>query len=286
MYRKVVSILSIIVVLIACLTCGCADNAAGDGAQKNTVVVSILPQAEFVERVGGDKVNVVVMIPPGASPATYEPTASQLAEVSHAKLYFILGSGIPFEKVWLEKVTDANRDMKVVNTSAGASLIEKDPHVWLSPKQAMVQVRNIYQALADLDPSNKDYYNRNMVSYIAELESADTYIASTVSEMDEKVFMVFHPAWGYYARDYGLNMIPVEIEGKDPSASDLQKLIEEAREKGIKVVFVQPQFSTASAETIAREIGGEVVPVDPLARKYVSNIRNVTEAFSKSMKTT
>jgi zinc transport system substrate-binding protein len=285
-HRYLLSIISIIAVLTACLLCGCTNTPAGDRAQKNITVVSILPQAEFVEKIGGDKVSVVVMIPPGASPATYEPTASQLAQVSDAKLYFAVGSGIPFEEVWLEKVTDANRNMKVVNTSAGVSFIDKDPHVWLSPKQVIVQVRNIYQALADMDPANKDYYYQNMISYIAELESVDVYITSTVSKMDDKVFMVFHPAWGYYSRDYGLNMMPVEIEGKDPSASDLQKLIGDAREKGIKVVFVQPQFSTASAETIAREIGGRVVPVDPLARDYVSNMRNVTETFAKSTEAT
>ncbi|MCD1295410.1 zinc ABC transporter substrate-binding protein [Methanocella sp. CWC-04] len=267
--------------LAAVLSSGCVS---GPGSQadgdKLAVVVSILPQAQFVEKIGGDKIKAIVLIPPGAEPHDYEPKASQLAEISNARMYAILGSGIPFETVWLDKIRAVNDKMEIVNTSEGADLISGDPHAWLSPKQAMVMVENIYQALAKLDPENRDYYYNNKESYMNELRSLDSDIESTIRESGKTSFMVFHPAWGYYARDYGLDMMSIEEEGKEPSPSDIEKSIKEAREKGIKVVFVEPQFSQAGAKAIADELGGTVVAVDPLAKDYLQNMRKVTEAFT------
>lgn len=268
-------------ILCSGCTTGAPDQAssAENGTDKLVVAVSILPQADFVEKIGGDRAEVIVMIPPGGSPATYEPTSSQMAKLSDASLYMALGSGVPFENTWMDKLRTANRDMVVVNTSEGVELMTGDPHIWLSPKQAIVQVENIYRAMAQADPENKDYYYQNKENYVQQLEQLDSDITGAVANSTNRSFMVFHPAWGYYARDYGLEMLAVEQEGKEPSPADIQQCVAEAKEKGIKVVFVQTQFSQSSANTIADEIGGTVIAVDPLGKDYLGNMRNVTETF-------
>jgi len=206
--------------------------------EKLIVMVSILPQADFVEQVGGDKVEVIVMISPGASPATYEPTASQLKAVSSAKMYAKVGSGLPFEEVWLDKIGSANPDMLLVDTSEGITLIAMeehhhdeeisgddsdkrgmDPHIWLSPGNAKILVQNICDGLVLIDPANKTYYEQNKEHYIHDLEALHLDINESLSGFENRTFMVFHPSWGYFARDYNLTMIAVETEGKEPSAT-------------------------------------------------------------------
>ena len=278
-------VLPVFILLIAAfLVNGCIDQPEPQIDDRRTVIiVSILPQADFVEHVGGDKVDVIVMIPPGANPATYEPTASQLKAVSSAAMYVKVGSGLPFEEVWLDKICSANPDMMIIDTSEGVDLIPSDPHIWLSPRSAMVQVENIYKGLVAMDPENSEYYYRNKEQYINDLEVLDTDITESLSGFDGRNFMVFHPSWGYFSRDYDLTMIAVEIEGKEPSAGDMARLVETAKENNIKIIFVQPQFSTKSAEVIAKEIGGSVVAVDPLPQDYITNLRIVSNTFAQSL---
>jgi len=278
-------VLPVFILLIAAfLGNGCIDQSEPQIDDRRTVIiVSILPQADFVEHVGGDNVEVIVMIPPGANPATYEPTASQLKAVSSAAMYVKVGSGLPFEEVWLDKICSANPDMMIIDTSEGINLIQGDPHIWLSPRSAVIQVENIYRGLAGVDPENSEYYYRNKEQYINDLEVLDTDITESLSGFDGRNFMVFHPSWGYFSRDYDLTMIAVEIEGKEPSAGDMAHLIETAKENNIKIIFVQPQFSTKSAEVIAKEIGGSVVAVDPLPQDYITNLRIVSNTFAQGL---
>ncbi len=249
------------------------------------VVVSILPQAEFVEKIGGDKVQVTVMVPPGASPHTYEPTPSQLKEVSRAKIYVKVGSGVEFELAWMDKIISVNEGMFVADCSRSIGLIEKgrgvDPHIWLSPRNAKVMVENIYQGLIQIDPANQEYYVKNKEKYLQELDELDKEIIQALSGKKNKKIMVYHPAWAYFCRDYGLEQIPIEKEGKEPTPQGVASLIKQAKENNIRVIFASPQFSTKSAETIAKEIGGEVVLISPLEKNYLENMRKIAEAFGK-----
>ena len=278
-------VLPVFILLIAAfLGNGCIDQTESqidDG--RTVIIVSILPQADFVEHVGGDKVDVIVMIPPGANPATYEPTASQLKSVSNAAMYVKVGSGLPFEEIWLDNICSANPNIVIVDMSENVNLISGDPHIWLSPRSAVVQVENIYKGLVAVDPENQEYYYRNKEQYINDLEVLDTDIIASLSDFEGRAFMVFHPSWEYFARDYNLTMTAVEIEGKEPSAGDMARLIETAKENNIKFIFVQPQFSTKSAEVIAKEIGGSVVAVDPLPQDYITNMRIVSNTFSQGL---
>jgi zinc transport system substrate-binding protein len=271
-------------------TSGCMEeNGADTGDQeKITVAVSILPQAEFVEKIGGEHVETIVMIPPGASPATYEPTSNQLNELSEAEIYVKVGSRLPFEKAWLEKIKDLNEDMVLVNSSKGIDLRPMgegmDPHVWNDPNNAIIMVDNIYKALVEVDPSNEETYTQNRDSYTEELKSLDRQIQETLENKSGNSFMVYHPAWGYFAERYNLNMIPIETQGKEASAKQLSEIITFAKQENITVIFVQAQFSTQSAEAVAEEINGKVVKVDPLARNYTDNMYKVTEAFREGLK--
>ncbi len=274
---------------------------------KLPVFVSILPQKYFVQQIGRELVDVQIMVQPGASPATYEPKPVQMADLAKAKIYFAIG--VPFEKVWLSKIAAGNPDMQMVHTESG---IEKrameshhhdetekdhnqtvhdhheksglDPHIWLSPPLVKIQARNILAALQENDPKNRDLYRANFEEFSEKIDRLDTDLKNTFAGKQGLQFMVFHPAWGYFAHTYGLRQVPVEIEGKAPKPAQLKELINHARKKGIKVLFVQPQFSTKSAEIVAREIGGQVAFANPLAEDWVNNLREIGDKFKAALK--
>jgi len=260
------------------------------------VVVTILPQAEFMESVGGEKVDVTVMVPPGASPHTYEPTPSQMAALAKARMYAKVGSGVEFELVWMDKLIAVNKDMLVVDCSQGIELQEMaapqehehehaamDPHIWMSPLNARIMVQNIATGLIQVDPDNRLYYEQNRDAYLQKLIQLDQDIRAGLSAVTNRTFMVYHHAFGYFAGEYDLIMLPIEEEGKEPTPAGLQHLIEQAGEHGIKVVFAEPQFNPQSAEVIADAIDGRVVFVDPLARDYIVNLRTLMGELVQAM---
>jgi len=273
------------------------------GGEPLKITVSILPQKYFVEKIGGDRVEISVMVLPGSNPATYEPKPRQMVNLTQSKLYFAIG--VPFESTWLKKLAQASPQMRIVPTQAGIEKIPmktihshhgneegpapgtgaRDPHIWLSPPLVIVQARNILNALLEADPGNRGLYEANYKRFIMELAELDLKIARLFSERSaDRRFMVYHPAWGYFAKTYGLVQVAVEAEGKQPTPKALQRLIGEARRDGIKAVFVQPQFSTKSAETIAHAIGGRVIVADPLAPDWEKNLLQVAEEFASALK--
>lgn len=295
---------------------GCVDRQeASFSSDKPVVAVSILPQAEFVEKIAGDQVRVLVMVPQGADPHTYEITSGQLRDLSKAEMYVKVGSGMDFENVWMDRLIAQNTDMLIVDSSSGIELRAmevhshdeegeadehdeepgageqnvtnttgaKDPHIWTSPQEAKIMVGNIYEGLIQIDPDNQELYMQNRDAYLAELDAADAMIKETLAGKEGSSFIVYHPSWGYFAEDYGLDQVSVEMEGKEPSAKDMQRLIDTAKEKNITVIFVQPGFSATSSKAIASEINAEVVTVDPLAKDYIDNLAKVSEAFEKGL---
>jgi zinc transport system substrate-binding protein len=267
-----------------------SNNSSGSPDGKIGVVVTVGPQEEFVKRVSGDRVNVTVMVPSGADPHTYEPLPNQMKQVQDAQIYFQVGSGIEFELSWMDKIASMNPEMKLVNTSEGITLLPNtaeqeegsDPHVWVSPKNAKIMVENIYQTLIQTDPENKDYYTENRDEYLKELDELDKNITQTLSGKNNTKIMVYHPAWAYFCKDYNLQQIAIESEGKEPTPQEIANLVDEARADNIKIIFVTPEFSTSNAEVIANEIGGKVVVVDPLDSNYLENMQKVAEAFAST----
>ena len=270
---------------IACtlLSAGCTKtDRIPPGSAPLTVAVTIPPQKQFIERIGGDRVRVVVLVPPGANPHTHEPTPGQLAELGKADLYTAVGSGIEFERVWMDKIRGVNPLMPVVDSSRGIEMINGDPHTWLSPRNAMIMVNNSCEGLVNIDPNHEAFYRNNRDEYLAELTGLDRYISQTLAGASHREVMVSHAGWAYFARDYDLDLITIEEGGKEPTPGELEDLVRRARQDTITVVFASPEFSTKSAEVIAHEIRGRVVLISPLEEDYVENLYKVSVAFAGS----
>jgi len=274
------------------------------------VFVSIPPQKYFVEKIAGSLVQVSVMVPPGANPHIYEPRPNQMTALAKARIYFAIG--VTSETVWLPKFAKLNPQMRIVHTDKGIDKMAMvahhhdefkgtehkertprahrddahgglDPHVWVSPPEVRIIARNILEALLETDPANHSTYESSHDAFLREIEKLDRDLQEVFKDKKGFKFMVYHPAWGYLARAYGLEQVPVEVEGKEPKPEQLKTLIEESRKQGIKVIFVQPQFSTKSAETLAKAIGGEVVFADNLREDWEKNLRGQAEKFKQAL---
>lgn len=410
-------------------------------AQTN-VVVSILPQQTFVEKIGGDKVNVSTMVKPGSDPHSYEPKPSQMKDISNAKIYFPIG--LEFEQSWLDKFADQNKNMKFVEMTKGVEFIEmkehhhhhehehehdeedelpyewagvfdlkkgtytwsfskhegnyadesmkmfiikadkksddlietyeetaknsfkgnktfsvnkdasletqnsfytlnfdkneetstfkievkedgkyifftehmptefeadehyfkdsskndleamltfpkeddhhgKDPHTWVSPSNVKIMAKNIYDTLIEVDPSNKEYFEKNYTNFIEEITQTDKKIKDILSVLPENSkFMVFHPSWGYFAKEYNLTQLAIEVEGKEPKPKVLQKIIDEAKEQNVKAIFTQTEFSDKSAKAIASELKIKVLKETPLAKDWSENLIKMANAIANN----
>jgi zinc transport system substrate-binding protein len=262
------------------------------------IFVSIPPQRFFVERIGGDRVAVEVLIGSGQSPATYELTPKQMTRLWDADLFFRIG--VPFEKILIEKLASLMDTGKIIDTRWNIELRKiddyeesghshyhghgaLDPHIWLNPLLVKLQAETIGNSLVQIDPFNKDYYEENLRQFSMELDALHEEIIGILQPFGGRSFHVFHPAYGYFADAYGLKQVSVESEGKEPTASQLAQLITRAKEEKIKAIFVQPQFSSKSAEVLANQIGARVIVFDPLAEDYLSNLREMADKLAATM---
>jgi len=307
---RALAALGVLLLLAALSACTAPRPAAPGAAGRIAVAVSVPPQGYLVERIGGPRVRVEVMIPPGASEATYSPNPRQMVALSRARLYVKVGHpAFLFEPQSIDPFLAAHKEIQVVDMSRGMDLLltggegegeaashgffggggeeehdpaeraAGDPHVWVAPGTMRVAARNVEQALSALDPVHADFYRANLVRFDADLDALDREIRALLATAPGRSFMVYHPSWGYFAREYGLTQIAVEAGGREPSARQLIALIELARQKGVKAIFVQRGFARKSAQVIAGEIGGRVVEVDPMASDWLSGLRDAARAF-------
>ncbi len=264
--------------------------AAGDGI---TAAVTIAPQAFLVDRVGAGRVETLVMVPPGSDPHVYEPRPRQLALLSRAAVYFQLGSGIEFENAWMGRFVAVNPEMKICDLSRSIELLPSsgchtgsgpDPHYWLSPRKAARMAENIAICLARLDPGSAELYRENARALAAELSALHEEISELLAPHRGRAFLVFHPAWSYFAAEYGLVELAIEDEGKEPSARRLKELIDEARRREISTIFIAPAFPAASAAAIGDEISARLVELDPLSGDYLSNLRKAADRLDEDFR--
>jgi len=270
------------------------------GAASLSVTMSVAPLKYFAEQIGGDRVNVTVMVPAGASPATYEPKPRQMAALSDAKLFIAIG--VPFERAWLPRMRSANPKMVVVKALAGIELMRmaahhhdgsfageehdgiSDPHVWTSPAAAKSLSSTILSALIQVDPAGSSEYQKNYNRLVEGIDALDSDLRHLLEGKRGTKFLVYHPSWGYFARDYGLVQIPVELEGKEPGPRELAEVIRMAKKDGITVVFAQPQFSEKSARIVADAIDGELVMADPMSEDWANNLREVARSIKQALR--
>lgn len=261
-------------------------------------IVSIVPEQTFLKAIGGDKVDITLMVQAGNSPHTYEPKPSQMLSVAKADLY--LAIDVEFEHVWLPKFQSLNSKMLVTDLAEGIEKMSmgqelhdgheshdahkhggEDPHIWTSPAHVKTIAHNIYKALIKVDKANAAYYQHNLDAFLAQIAQTDKKIKAILSSLKgSRTFMVFHPSWGYFAKAYGLKQIAVEVEGKSPKPRELVSLLKEAKEEQVTAIFTQPEFSDASAKILAKELHIPVIKVSPLASKWSDNLIDIAKAIA------
>ncbi len=266
---------------------------------KPIVFVSILPQAEFVERIAGDRLKVNVLIGKGANPHNYEPTPRQVFELGKAKIWFTIG--IEAERGLIPKISSINKSLKIVYLTNGIKyrLIEEhehedeeenheeerpfDPHIWLGYKEVKIILSNTLSILTKEFPEDKGFFEKNYEGYIREIDNTFGELASKLKGLKGKTIIVYHPAFGYFFDNFGIIQKPVEIKGKEPTQKDIVNLINFARKENIKVIFVQKQFSKNAAKTIAKAINGRVIEIDPLEKEWLKNAKKMGELIAGAL---
>lgn len=295
----------------AVLLGGC-DTPPPAPAGRPVVFVSIPPQAFLAERLAGPWVDLDVLIGPGQNPHNYEPTPRQIAELGAAKVLFLVG--VPFEKGLVEKIRGAAPAVELIDTSAGVPLRTMehdcaeheeaghgahgtasapgdehaddhshatgaaDPHIWLDPRNAIRMAGVMAEQLAHLLPAHAAEIRQRQAALTADLSALDADLRAALAPLQGQEVFVYHPAYGYFCDAYGLRQVPVEVEGKTPTVRQLVRLVQRARTAHVRVIFVQPQFNQQAADAVASEIGGAVVKLDPLARDYIENLRQIAAA--------
>lgn len=270
-------------------------------SQTPIIIVSILPQAYFVERIAGARVKPLVLVGPGQSPHSYEPTPRQLAELSSAPMWLTIG--VEFETALKPKVAALNPRLAIIDTTVGVTYrnLEAhhhdgepaaagddesgvDPHVWLGRQAVKAMAAGIRDALGAYDPAGASVYRANHDAFVRDIDAAYARIAARVAPLAGKPVFVYHPSFGYFLDEFGIRQEAVETGGKEPTQKQLAALVAEAKADGARVIFVQPQFPVSAAKSVAKAMGGAVVEIDALAPDWLANIERMGDALSKAMK--
>lgn len=287
---------TLLALVIISLAISCHPNI--ESGEKPVLSVSILPQLYFVEQLAGDLVEVNVMIPPGASPATYEPTVSQLRKLEQSGTYLRIGH-VGFELSWMDKISSVNPEMKIVDLSRGVDLIMEmeeeeeeehhghshggvDPHIWLSVQNTKIIAINLHEELLLMFPDHQEELSRRLENFSASLDSLHLEIVTQMEDLENRSFMIYHPALSYFSRDYHLHQYSLEIEGKSPSPAHLKRMTDLGISQKIKQILIQDQFDRRNAEVLAREIGAEIVAFDPLDPNWMAQMLYIAEQFKSS----
>jgi len=258
------------------------------------VIVTIEPQRYFLSKIAKDIIEPVVLVPAGANLHTFEIKPSQIKEITDARIYFTIGD--PVEISLKNKIKNLKKDIKIIDTDSNIQKIPMedldqdhghehhhahehnnlDPHIWLSPSLAKIISLNILNGLITIDPDHSDIYRKNFDSFMKEIDSLDIEIKGILRDVPKsKIFLVFHPSWGYFARDYNLIQLSVEYKGREPSPKKLAEIINIAKHNEIKAIFIQPQISSRTAQIIGKEIGAKLVAADPLSFNWTENLKEI-----------
>lgn len=263
-----------------------------EASSKPTVLISVAPYEYLIKELAGDTVNIKVMVPPGASPHTYEPTPKDVMEASKADVWFQIGEG--FEAMSTPALKSSNPKLEIVDLQKGLNLIRPspktpqccphhhgaDPHFWMSPVLMKKQSATIAKVLTKHYPENQDLFAKNLIKLESNLDSVHHDLEELLGKMPQKTVMVSHPSYSYLARDYGFTLLSLESEGRDPTPMQVTKIIEEAREKKVKVIYIQEELNTKGAKLVADIIGAKVVTLNPYRPDFADNLREIATHFA------
>jgi zinc transport system substrate-binding protein len=261
----------------------CNNNDEND---KITVATSIIPEATFIKAVCGDKINVVTAIPEGYSPEIYEPSALEMADMNKSIVFFSIG--VPAEDNFLQSLSD---EVETISLADAVSEVYddlelnggRDPHIWLSIKRVKIMIDKICQVMSEKDPENADFYELNAENYKIQLDETDEYVKNEIENMNNKKFIVFHPAFAYFADDYGLEMYAIEKDGNAATINDLSTMIDFAKANNITVVFNQEEIDSSWISSFTQEIeNGSFIQLTPLSADYIESIKYMADAISSS----
>lgn len=270
----------------------------GYAEEKPFVIVSVAPHKFFVERIANGSVDVILMVPAGASSHSYEPTPKQMVNAGKAQMWFLLGE--PFETKAIKALKSYNSNLELVDMRQNLSLLSdhchhghhhhhhdhcKDPHIWLSPKMAKIQAQTIAAALIQKYPANQEMYQKNLTLFLSELDQLDKNIQMLLSPLKNRAFLVSHPAYAYFARDYDLTQLSIEFEGKDPTPKQLDSILRAAKNNRIQTIFTQYQYSNKAARLVAKELGAKIVDLDPYSEDYLNAMMKIAQSFAESGRT-
>ncbi len=302
--RRLFSIgIAVFCMFLLCFTAHAKDGSAG----RLSIFTSIAPSAYLVERIVGDKAEVHTLVGPGQDPHTFEPSPRLMAKLADSRVLFVLG--FPFERKLVKKIRSTFKKVEIIDLQQNINLrpvtevgahnhqdgtkqndghnnhpSELDQHTWLDPRLAKIQAQTIAATLIRIDPNHKSVYEHNLHDLSGDLDAIHQQLTEALKPIKGKSFLVFHPAYGYFADAYGLRQSPVQIEGKEPSARQLARLIENAKKHDIKVIFTQPQFSKTYVQTLAKSINGVVAPLDDLSKDYLNNLKEIAIKLQSALK--
>ncbi|MCL5125235.1 MAG: zinc ABC transporter substrate-binding protein [Deltaproteobacteria bacterium] len=293
-------------VILATVFYGFPARSEVNPPEKANVFASIEPVAYFVKRVAGPLADINVLVGPGQEPHTFEPTPKLIAKLSDAQVLFKIG--FPFEETLVKKAGSTFGKLQVVDLQQGIKLrritAEEeehdheasaehghshesgaiDPHTWLNPRLAKMQAKTIADTLTRIDPAHRVIYEENLKKFQADLDGIDDQLRNSLAPVKGKSFFVFHPAFGYFGDEYGLKQVAVEIEGKEPSARQLARLIDRAKAQNVRVIFAEPQFPKRTAQKLAESIGGAVILIDDLAPDYLNNLKEIAVSLESALR--
>ena len=290
-FRKATAVLTAIVLVWGFTAC----SSKSTESNRKTITVSIPPIKYLVDRISGNEFNVNVMVATGACQETYEPTPSQMKNVAKSKLYLGI-SELEFEQKWLNNIKANNPELKYANLSEGVKMVEgscsheeceehghhhegMDPHIWLSPANYKAMATATLNELAALNPKGKSTYEKNFNSLVASIDSIDAIAKSKLANLKIKKFIIYHPALSYFASDYGLEQISIEQDGKEPAADYMKRLVSQAKEVGIKTIFVQKEFDLSLIKSFAGEVGATIEPINTFAYDWLESTNHIINAL-------
>lgn len=273
---------SIILSIAALLLAACTGKQPGD---KPVVTVTIEPLRYFAEQIAGDKFKIVTMVPKGSSPETYEPTAQQMVDLTNSEMYIKVGN-LGFEHTWMKRLKANAPHLIIVDSSEGIHPLltaggGNDPHTWTSPANAIQIAQNIYRSLVMIDEKDSLYFRDNLDSLCDKIARTDIEICERLKNVKHRSFIIYHPALTYFANEYRLQQLAIEEEGREPSAASLQGLIDNAKAKGTKLMFLQKEFANRNTEIVSRGTGARVVEINPLNYDWEKEMLKITDELCK-----